>query len=649
MIFTELVLQNFGPYLGRQVINLKAESGPIILFGGMNGGGKTTLMDAIRLVLYGHRAQCSTRGAMPYKDFLEECVNRHAVPGEKTRIELAIELVIDDEPTILRVVRYWATGEEKDTLGVVVGEWPDKAIANTWDEYIENLFPLGISTLFLFDGEQVKELAELDTPPPVLVSAIKSLLGLELAEKLAVDLDVLASRKRKALANVQERAQLEEIEESLQTHRREHDVVAQDLASIDGKLKNAEYQQQQALDKFVIEGGKIAGDRSALEQEQNELIEQVNDNRQGLRELAAGTLPLIMIAPLLQQAQQQAKIEQQIAQSRAAQAVIQERDSLLLNYLNELSLTKANLTKIRKFLEQHSYSVEGEEWLSCAEEALKQIDIIVDHDLDLQVTKAQTQIANLKHLESERDFLDRQLATAASPELYQQLEAAMKQAQRNVVQFNTERELKQQRYNEVERKLKAVKNELEAYADEHLKYKEIQHMVDAIAKAKATLKVFKEKITLKKINKLEIEVTECFRYLLRKSDLVHRIVIDAETFGLSLHDTDGSFIPKHRLSAGEKQLLAIAFLWGLARLSGREIPVAIDTPLGRLDSSHRTNLLERYFPVASNQVILLSTDTEIGEKERQQLWEMDAISHEYLLKYDFVERFTSAIAGYFFA
>lgn len=58
MIFTELVLQNFGPYLGRQVINLNPqinadESRPIILLGGMNGGGKTTLMDAIRLALYG--------------------------------------------------------------------------------------------------------------------------------------------------------------------------------------------------------------------------------------------------------------------------------------------------------------------------------------------------------------------------------------------------------------------------------------------------------------------------------------------------------------------------------------------------------------------------------------------------------------------
>jgi DNA sulfur modification protein DndD len=79
MIFTELVLQNFGPYAGRQVINLRPEKDnspcPIILLGGMNGGGKTTLMDAIRLALYGARAKCSTRNNLSYAEFLSQAVN----------------------------------------------------------------------------------------------------------------------------------------------------------------------------------------------------------------------------------------------------------------------------------------------------------------------------------------------------------------------------------------------------------------------------------------------------------------------------------------------------------------------------------------------------------------------------------------------
>ncbi|MCU0535839.1 MAG: DNA sulfur modification protein DndD, partial [Hydrococcus sp. Prado102] len=202
MIFKELVLQNFGPYAGRHTINLNPEvneqTHPIILFGGMNGGGKTTLMDAIRLALYGQRAQCSTRGNLGYSEFLTQSVNHQTSPIEQTRIELSLEHIVDDQWKELKIVRTWTKNPKdgKDNLGILDTEWPDNALANTWDEYIETLLPLGISNLFLFDGEQVKELAEQDTPTQAVIDAIQSLLGLELSERLSVDLDILANRKR---------------------------------------------------------------------------------------------------------------------------------------------------------------------------------------------------------------------------------------------------------------------------------------------------------------------------------------------------------------------------------------------------------------------------------------------------------------------
>ena len=100
-----------------------------------------------------------------------------------------------------------------------------------------------------------------------------------------------------------------------------------------------------------------------------------------------------------------------------------------------------------------------------------------------------------------------------------------------------------------------------------------------------------------------------------------------------------------RLSAGERQLLAIALLWGLARVSGRALPTVIDTPLGRLDSSHRANLIERYFPSASHQVILLSTDEEINRTYHRML--EPQIGRSYLLQYDDEERATTVVDGYF--
>lgn len=657
MIFLELVLQNFGPYVGKQILDLRPgdaeEPRPILLLGGMNGGGKTTLMDAIRLVLYGQRALCSTRGNLGYSDFLMQCVNRQRKPGESTRVELAFEVVEDGQPTILRVVRYWEH-DGKETLGVLRGEeWPDRALASTWDEYIEDLLPLGISNLFLFDGEQVKELAEQEIPPPLVVGAIQSLLGLELSQRLAQDLDVLASRKRRELANAKQRFTFDELEAKLTQQKGELEAVNQQLAHQQNEVERAEKKFQEAMDKFVSEGGKIAHERQSLEAQSQTFIQQAQHVRQSLCELATTSLPLALISPLLADAKTQGETETRQQQQKIAGQVIEERDRRLLNYLQELSLSPESFAQIANFLQgdfqalNAQVSEGAEPWLKADENALKQLDLLLSYEINQCQIKAREKQEQLKSLEQEIDVLDRQIAAAASPEIYEQLQKAVQQSQKEVVQLKATQENLKRRQEEIKRTIDQTKKQIEEFAEEELKSRNNQHILNSIAKAQTTLQQFREKLTLKKLNKLEVEVTECFRYLLRKTDLVHRIAIDTQTFALSLFDPQGQAVPKHRLSAGEKQLLAIALLWGLARVSGRRLPVAIDTPLGRLDSSHRQNLVERYFPAASHQVMLLSTDTEIGQKEAEQLRQQNAIAREYLLEYSQSDRQTTIKPGYF--
>jgi DNA sulfur modification protein DndD len=219
--------------------------------------------------------------------------------------------------------------------------------------------------------------------------------------------------------------------------------------------------------------------------------------------------------------------------------------------------------------------------------------------------------------------------------------------QNQVAKIKVSRETKKRYLNELDMAIAQSKKELSEYTIENIKYQNNAHIITATIKAQEILKIFRERLTLRKLNKLEEEVKNCFLYLLHKFDLVHRIAFDHDTFSLSLYDMTGQLVPKHRLSAGEKQLLAIAFLWGLAKVSGRRLPIAIDTPLGRLDSSHRQNLVERYFPSVSHQVILLSTDTEIGKQEVFTLRENLAIAREYLLHYDSTTRRTHIHPGYF--
>jgi len=661
MIFLELTLENFGPYRGKQVIDLRPKINdnvisPIVLFGGMNGGGKTTLMDAMRLALYGQRAQCSTRGTLSYPDFLKQAVNKQTLAHEETSVELLFEHIVNNMQVEFRVKRRWTKNPKngKDILGILIDDWPDSAWVETWDERIEDFFPIGISNLFLFDGEQVKELADLDSPPNVVVQAIQSLLGLELSERLSVDLDILANRKRRQLADSKDLAYLEEIETKLNQDKSEKEAAEIVVEELKIKAGIAKKKLNQAKEKFKLEGGKIAGERSQLEKKLVDEKQKAQEQRQRLCELAAESLPLSLIQPLLIQAQKQGKQELNWEKDKVAQDFIKDRDQRLFQYLEEINIAKKQLESVKIYLETDYQNLTENHpnpekiFLEIDEKVFSQLGTLLDHQLPSQIQQSQEVLEALRVIEDTLSSLDKQLAMAAPPEVYEQLLEMVSQAQTEYTKIETAIEAAEQRAKKCLTEYEKVKKELEKYSQNTIDRKNANHIIETISKVQDSLKIFKEKLTLKKLNKLEVEVTECFRYLLHKSDLVHRVVIATEDFSLSLYDPQGQHVEKHRLSAGEKQLLAIAFLWGLARVSGLNLPIAIDTPLGRLDSSHRQNLIERYFPAASHQVILLSTDTEIAQKEVNSLREQDVIAREYLLKYDPKQRQTRIEEGYFF-
>lgn len=657
MIFRELVLQNFGPYRGRQVIDLSPEvadsTRPIILFGGMNGGGKTTLIDAIRLALYGHRAQCSTRGNLGYSEFLLQSVNYRTKPSDRTCVELAFQHILDGKLAEFRVRRIWEKHSKgsKDFLVVLINGWPDSGLTQTWDERIEELLPLGISNLFLFDGEQVKELAEQETPPQVVIDAIRAVLGLELADRLSIDLDILASRKRKELATEQELITLQTLEQKLKQEQERYLAAKQELASLQVQLDRAIEKERLASERFNSEGGRIAGERHQLEKKLNQMLGNAEAQRQALCELAAGKLPLALIQPLLTQAQVQAQRELHLRQVQSAHNLLMERDQRFLKVVSQLELLPEQIDKIKAFLQHESQLLDQEmisirPWLAADSITLNQLSNTLNQSLLIQVKLAQERLLTLQNREDEIVSTEKYLAAAAAPEIYEHLAKEVKNAQDNLTEVQTAYEQRSNQCEELAQVVANTKQDLAKYGETMITQTNIEHFLGFTVKVQTTLKAFREQLTLRKLNQLESEVTECFLYLLHKADLASRVVIDVNTFGLSLCDLEGQFIPKHRLSAGEKQLLAIAFLWGLARVSDRNLPVAIDTPLGRLDSSHRTNLVERYFPTASHQVILLSTDTEVDKNEVERLRDAGAIAREYLLEYDSVDQ-TVVKPGYF--
>lgn len=659
MILLELVLQNFGPYRGRQQLNLsptkvETEDQPIILIGGMNGGGKTTLLDALRLALYGQRSQCSTRRNLSYGDFLSQCVHYNAPADAIAGVELAFEHILNGIPKTIRVQRTWTRQPKggKDALDVTVDDWHDDVLVKTWDEWIETVLPLGISNLFLFDGEQIKELAEQAVPPAAVVDAIRAMLGLELADRLALDLDVLTQRKQKSFANTQELKDLERIETRLTEQKSAETDIENKLVDLHEHLKTAQVDLQTARFNFTTQGGDIAGDRPQLETQLNQLHKAANDIRDQLRQQAAAELPLVMIQPLLEKAQAQGQQELRRQQIEMSQDLIAERDRKLLEVLATAQLQPEQLKTVQAFLNQENDALNqalkaDDNWLKVDGDAVNHLSLIINTLLPTQKQTAQNHVRDLDQTLTAIDDTERLLAKAASPEVYEQLQTDLTQAQKQLKAIQKQIDDLEKHQRELQSEIAITHQELAKYSDQILNRQAISHFLETVSKTQMTLDQFREKLTLRKLARLENSIKECFLYLLHKHNLIQQIVIDTNTFRLSLFNDEGKSVPKQRLSAGEKQILAVAILWGLARASGRRLPVAIDTPLGRLDSAHREKLIERYFPDASHQVILLSTDTEIGESEVRHLRKNQAIAREYSLAYNAANRETQVQDHYF--
>jgi DNA sulfur modification protein DndD len=163
-------------------------------------------------------------------------------------------------------------------------------------------------------------------------------------------------------------------------------------------------------------------------------------------------------------------------------------------------------------------------------------------------------------------------------------------------------------------------------------------------RVQSVLAEFKNVLIEKKLKEVEGELTRCFNELSRKR--LRRVVsINPNTFQVTIRDDHDRVISKQELSAGEKQIYAISVLWALSKVSGRPLPMIIDTPLARLDRDHRRLLGTRYFPSASHQVIILSTDTEIDSDFIPLLG--NSVARSYELSFDSASQSTHVKEGYF--
>jgi len=165
---------------------------------------------------------------------------------------------------------------------------------------------------------------------------------------------------------------------------------------------------------------------------------------------------------------------------------------------------------------------------------------------------------------------------------------------------------------------------------------------DAIA---SVLNQFIVRLRKNKVQMLQEQTFEMYRLLSSRSGLIKDIVIDDKTYEVRVTDRNGLENRKSAMAAGEKEVFAVSLLWGLAQTSELKLPIIVDTPLSRLDSTHRDNIVNNYFPNAGEQVVILSTDTEIDTDYYRVL--KPRLSGAAILEFDQRQELTTFRSGYF--
>jgi DNA sulfur modification protein DndD len=656
MILDSLVLHNFSLYRGRQEISLTPQPGkPVILVGGLNGTGKTTLLDALQLALYGKLARCSTRGTLSYEDFLKDSINRKVDPSEGAAVEVYFRHMSAGVEHAYRVHRsWWLTAKGiRERVEVVVDGKADPLLTDSWSEHVEDFIPARLSHLFFFDGEKIESLANFDSSADLLNTAIHSVLGLDIVDKLTGDLSVLERRKRLAAKNTEDREAIENVGRDSERLDREYQDLVLVRAAAQNEFDFKNKRLHELMLRFQLEGGQAFEDRKKIETDRRSITEALRNVENDLRQVAEGPSPLLFVKRLLSAAAEQDAKEQQSAESHTLDKILAKRDVRIISIARASGTSKLSLESINRYLredrERRKQSVTQERFLHLDTETRELLGFLrnsVLADAEQQVKRLSESAARLS-----RDLLRAERALASVPaedsiiELINErrrLEGGVADAQVRLTLLDEELEKKKRQRDQLQSKL--VK-QIEDQVETDFQKEDALRMVAHSQQVRTVLQTFRTSTIRKHVTGIERLVLDSFQHLLRKRTLVSELRIDPNKFTVELRNGDGRPISSDRLSAGERQLLAVSLLWGLGRASGRPLPVVTDTPLGRLDASHRVNLVERYFPHASHQMLILSTDEEIDRDYYQRLrpW----ISRSYRLEFDEQAGGTQVRTGYF--
>lgn len=645
MIITKLTLHNFGVYAGDNTFEFQNHK-PVVLIGGMNGRGKTTFLEAVLLALYGANSFAYTESKYAtYGQYLRAYTNR-ADGSLYSYIEL--EFKLKDENTERYLIRReWSADglRTREKISVKKDDESNKFLSDNWSMFVENILPSGLSNFFFFDGEKIAELAVENTNNQ-MKNSIKSLLGITVLDMLENDISRIISRTSKKSGN-----QIQTKELDLLRDKKNHAEVA--LQDADEKIQNildliedAKKRLEKARIEYSAKGGDIVNQRQDLFNQRSVLSAQIEQDKEQLITISAGELPLIMVRDLLNQILIQVEKEQD---TKLMQFAIKKMHAALEGYIQGGEADSSQVRGFIKYMENKAIREGTDIIFDISDHSLYQLHELISHNL--QTAKEQTlhimadRVKKQKKLDEIDSYLSVDIDENALARLYKKIKTIEQEILDHEVALATEKNDRSALNGELIR----ATSEYNRHVAKMLEQLELSDDADRILKyshqAITVLEEYKIRLQKKKINVLADTMTSCYKKLANKKNLIEKIRMDPITLDFVYLNSAGELVPKESLSAGEKQLMVISMLWALGICSKKKLPVIIDTPLSRLDSNHRISLITTYFPQASDQTIILSTDSEIDGHYYEVMKEN--VDDEFTLVYDDEKKCSTIKKGYF--
>ena len=620
MRINEIRLCNIGSYLGANAIPLHStEERNIVLIGGKNGAGKTTLFDAVRLCLYGCRAYGYQLFTAAYKSQIERMVSDgarlsvdDAGGGANAFIQLDIELEDGHDISRYTLTRSWLIFSSFIEEFAVVKDGNALSADETEDfnNYLFNVIPPELFSLYFFDGEQIAELFLSEESGERLKNAFLTLCGYDNFSIMLQNFQRHIKQKKAIDAAAAYLKAKEDLQASMSKIEKEAALLAErkkELHDTKEQLRELEKDYAKKGGVSIEEWRRKADELKKEEKRRSELNAEI-------KRLALEEIPYLILRDAINE------LSVRLAKEESAAL-----DAKTLDYLS--AALPAAVAKALSF--EHSNS-DARNISARIVEELSSLNENSGAVLNLSKAERDSLLAQIRYAQSlqKEKTIKNRIALKESIErskaLREEIEACTIECinHYNVTRNNLlekmaeaeaqieEREESLGKLNEEQKALKeAFANANELLEEELLS----NSIIDISSKAALLVEELLSTLTKAKVSTVESAFLEELKLLTQKEAFASKIKIDAD-FNIRAYKKGAAGeeieADKTRFSKGEKQIFIMALYWALMKIARVNVPFMIDTPFARIDSGHRERIAECFFSKLSGQVIIFSTDEE---------------------------------------